>query len=532
MKTGIATWQSAPPPLPPQPLAPGTVLIVWEEARRRPLLLAGIFTAVALCALLIGMALPKTYTASTTIQIPGYSAPGSDSKRGIDEPVTDRAALAREMVTSKPVMHEILSSGGWMADKPTPVEQEQLINQIIGRISITSSKQLPHLVQISYTDRIPERALSVTRDLADLVIREGRSNRSRESQAAFEFIDSQVVDYQTRLEASDAKLTEFRRTHPDAREGSSEEVSRRISDLRRALDSARLDVVDAGASAGVLSSQMASESPLGVRQSRSSQDQVRIAELQGERQRLLQNYTPQHPDVVRVQHQIESLTAGLSQAGSSDMTLVVPRGASSGDSGTGALNPLYNQLRGRATEANSRRAASASRVAMAERLLQEEMSRSDRQAATDGALAAMVRDEAINRELYEDLVKNRESARVAMNRSAGTTGLDFHILEPATLPLQPSSRLRLIHVAVAGLLLAAAMPLLVLLGWLRIDPRVRSPAQIEQLAGLPVLGSIPPPRGGPISRQRAQRYRVAAAMVLLVPLSYALVLASRMMGST
>ena len=45
-------------------------------------------------------------------------------------------------------------------------------------------------------------------------------------------------------------------------------------------------------------------------QSRSGQIQVQVAQLQAERNRLLMNYTEQHPDVVRIDHQIRDLQSG------------------------------------------------------------------------------------------------------------------------------------------------------------------------------------------------------------------------------
>jgi polysaccharide chain length determinant protein (PEP-CTERM system associated) len=532
MKTGIATWRPSPPPNPRLPTPVEVVPVVLEEAKRRPLLLAGIFTAVAIGALLLGLSLPKVYTSSTTIQISDHDFSGASNKGRSGEELLDRAAAAREVAFSHKVMSDILVAGGWMDQKPSEVDQERLINQITGRTSITSSKQFPDLIRISYSDASPLRAYKVTQRLGELIIQESATSRARESRDAFKFIDSQVTEYRQRMAESDAKLADFYKAHPEARAGTSDEVSRRISDLRRAVDNARMDLVDASATGGVLRNQMSSESPLGVMQSRASQNQVRMAELQAERDRLLLNYTPQHPDVVRIQHQMDQLASGLGSSASREMTLVVPKGASSGGNGAGALNPVYGQLKGRLAEANSRRAASASRVAIGQGLLQEEISRSERLTETEAALTALTRDYEINRGLYEDLVKQRESARVAMNRDSGQTGLNFRVQEPTSYPLQPSGKLRLAHVAAAGLVLAIAVPVLVLLGWLRVDPRVRTTSQIEQLAGLPVLGSVPSPRTPARAIRNKRDHRLVYVLILVVPLAYGVALAAKLMGNS
>ncbi len=102
-----------------------------------------------------------------------------------------------------------------------------------------------------------------------------------------------------------------------------------------------------------------------------------------------------------------------------------------------------------------------------------------------------------------------KNARVSLNLDAELRGLSFRIQEPAAMPLRPSG-LRLMHVAGAGLALAVVAPVLLLLGLLKVDPRVRSPAQIERQAGLPVLGTIPTFMTRPRPRRCAmQRMAVA-----------------------
>jgi predicted TIM-barrel enzyme len=106
-----------------------------------------------------------------------------------------------------------------------------------------------------------------------------------------------------------------------------------------------------------------------------------------------------------------------------------------------------------------------------------------------------------------------------MNLDAERRGLSFRIQEPAALPLRPAG-LRLLYVAVGGLLLAALVPLFLLLGVIKLDPRVRAPRQLETLAGLPVLGVIPrfPTRA---ARARTlRRLSLAAMLFVSVPVAY------------
>jgi hypothetical protein len=125
-----------------------------------------------------------------------------------------------------------------------------------------------------------------------------------------------------------------------------------------------------------------------------------------------------------------------------------------------------------------------------ESMLNEELQRSKRIANSENALSELTRDYEVNRDIYQDLLKRRENARVSMNLDEKQQGLTFRIQEPAVMPLRPSG-LRLMHFAIAGLGLGIVLPLGLLFGYARFDPRVRSAAQIERMAGVPVLATIP-----------------------------------------
>ncbi|MBF6024316.1 XrtA system polysaccharide chain length determinant [Lysobacter niastensis] len=518
MSTALVEWTAPESRL---PTAATLLPVVFEETRRRPVFLAAIFAAIALGALFFGLTLSKNYSSTTTIMVDENTL--ATGKSAANAEVVDRAAIAREVAFSRKVMREVLKAGGWMDSHPSALEQEQLIKKIAQNTEITSSKQLPNVVRVSYTDSSPLRAYRVTGKLGEMIIEESLAARASQARSAYEFISGQVSRYSTRLRDAEAKLAAFRKANPDARAGSDEDVVRRIAELRRAVDDARMDLLDAQAQEGAMRSALSRQSPLGMMQSRGSQMQVQMAELVAERNRLLLSYTDQHPDVVRINSQIRDLQNGVRSSAASETTLVVPKGASTG----GTLNPAYGELSTRVADARGRGAASASRIALGQQLLQEEMARSDRVAEASGEMSDLTRDYEVNRDVYKDLLKRRENAQVAMDMDTSKKGLTFRVLEPAAIPLQPSGGLRLVHVAGIGLFLAVIAPLLFLLGMLRMDNRVRSPAQVEQLAGLPVLGTIPMQNTQSRRAESRHKLRLACLLVLVVPVAYGLALSAR-----
>ena len=498
--------------------------VVAKEFRRRPVLLAGLFAAIALTVLILGLLAPKAYTSSTTLLVEETNIIEPLLKgRAVATTVVDRAGIAREVAFSRKVMDEILRTGGWLKSNPGPLDQARLIDQIASRTVITTptvinnprQNQNLKLIQISYTDTDPIRAQRVTKRFADLIIQESLRTKERESRTAFRFIDSQVGEYHRKLTDAEDKLAQYRKAHPDVLLGDQEDVSRRIVELRREMDKSMMDLADQRSQAGAWQSHLSHEST----QARTGQIGTRLAELQTERDRLAGNYTDRHPDVVRVQNQIRNLEMQLQRGDTQNVQMA-------GSAATAALNPIYGEVRGRLTEARGRSAASASRIAMGQSLLSEELARLSRVAALGSELANLLRNFEVNRNLYQDLLERRENARLSMNLDAQRGGLNFRVQEPAAVPLQSDS-ISLTQVALGGLVLAIAVPLLLLVSWIRFDPRVRMSSQIEQLAGLPVLGSIPSRATGPQRNQSHHRLLMASALMLSVPIAYALVLTLR-----
>ena len=514
------------------------VPVAFEEWRRRPVILATVFTLIALGALAFGMVLPKKYNSQTTILVEESNIikPLMEG-RAVPTSVVSRAAITREVAFSRKTMLDILKTGGWMAKNPTPMQQDQLIELITGRTIISNPRD--NLIRVSYTDTDPARAHDVTQRFAELIIKESLATKANESRDAYDFIDSQVRAYHKKLTDAESKLEAYRKSNPDARPGIDGDVNSRIGELRRMADTSRMELMDLESQGKALQGQLNGENEVNVVQTRSGQLLARMAELEAEHDKLMMNFTEQHPDVVRIQHQIRDLE---DEVRSEEARVAARKAAGPGNpsgqdvanngtalGGVAGFNPLYGELKSKLSENRRQAAAVSSRINTSQALLEQELARSRHIAASESTLAELSRDYEVNRDLYQDLLKRRENARVSMSLDSEQRGLSFRVQEPASFPLRGVG-LRLVHVASAGLGAAALAPLLLLFGFVRLDPRVRSPYQIETAAALPVLGSVPRYQTAPSRRVATRRFVIAAMIFLVVPLVYGLVLALKMVN--
>lgn len=498
--------------LPPLELA----TLLWREARRYRVVLATIFGVIALLVLLAGLfVLPQKYTSATTIlaQESDIIQPLLEG-RAVSTNVADRAGIARQVVYGRKVMLGALQAGGWLETRPDPVEQERLIEDIQGRTRITAPRE--NLVEITYSDSDPERTFRVTQRLADLFIEESLATKERESREAYEFINKQVGDYHDKLTGAEANLQAYRSANADAQPGSATDVSTRISALRTQVEQSRMQLMEHRSSESALASQLSGESAVTAVQTRESVYRAQLLELQGQLDSLLLNFTEQHPDVVRVRHQMADIQTAMRQASERRDR----PGADNGALGDAQLNPLYQELRSRLSESRREAAAAQSRMAASQSLLDEELGRSRRIAASESSLAELTRDYEVNRDIYQDLLRRRENARVSMELDREKRGLTLRIQDPAAMPLRPSG-LRLMHFALGGLVLAVAIPLALLFVKVRFDARVRSVRQLEGRGGAaPILAVVPRYLTARDRRNELGRTLLSASIVVGVALAF------------
>ena len=187
--------------------------------------------------------------------------------RAVPTGVSSRAGITREVAFSRKVMDEILETGGWLKANPVAA----------GARAADRADHQPHdHLQparepdpgVVHRHQTPARAHDVTKRFAELIIKESLATKERESREAYEFIDSQVRQYHKKLTDAEAKLEVYRKANPDARPGIDGDVNSRIGELRRMVDSSRMELMDPIRRASALTAQLNGENEISVVQTR------------------------------------------------------------------------------------------------------------------------------------------------------------------------------------------------------------------------------------------------------------------------
>ena len=415
------------------------------SARRRTLL--GIFALVSLLFLAVAFLWQKKFTSYTQIAVDDSRivAPIVGAETTSDR---DQANIAREELFNNVILETILDGVDRGEGAMSAAERERAKQDIINNTDVYNIEN--QLLEITYWDSDPRVAFETVTLFADLFLERAMASSSEETSDAFDFITNQVETYRNKLEDAEARLESFRRQYPGVSTNTEGGIESRVIELQRDLESTQLQLAQADQRRRSLERELSSESSTIARDYETGRVRDQIAALQAEIETLRLNYTDDYPDIIRLNQQIEDIRANAAapRPTTGDGQSVFNLGGNA-YLGSSRLSPVYQQLRSDLARTAAEADALRSRRDQLSVLLANETERSTLSSRVERELAELSRDYQINKELYEDLLRRQESARLSMTLGAEKQGVLYRIVEPPNFPVLPNG-LRFMHIALIG----------------------------------------------------------------------------------
>ena len=202
------------------------------------------------------------------------------------------------------------------------------------------------------------------------------------------------------------------------------------------------------------------------------------------RSQLLTRLTPKHPEVVKIDGQIERLQDLLTELQSGKAGIVKPQ------TGQAPTDPIVAQLKGQ-VEANLTDTENLTRDEQRLRLeISQYQNRLRLTPVREQQLTGVLRDYELKKQGYEDLLSKQLKAQLTANLEEQQAGQHFRLVDPPSLPSVPSGPKRLqISVGALGAGLALGMVLAFLL-----DLRVKSfhtEKEVKRAFDAPLVVGVP-----------------------------------------
>ena len=501
-------------------------LLINEIIYRRVFVVI-VFALITFVLVSIGLNWPKQFVSSTTIFVEEENILGPlMAGAAVQTEVTDRASIAREIIFGHNIMYQLLELEGLVEDNPNPIIQERLMNDIKGRLNISNVRS--NLIKIVFSDKDPDRSYRITDNLARLFIEESLNDKAQQSTEAFEFIDKQAQEYKEKLQSAEAELKKFRSTNIDVQSQMSDQLGRRSSELKTRREQIIQELKEASIRKSSLQKQLSGEAKAASAFSRSEQNKTRIADLQGNLDKLRLSYHETYPDIVQVKTQIKNLRDAVKE--SESQALSNP-GEKTADIDERVLsNPIYQQLQRDLYDTKTNIETLNARLKHTTNAIGQQLEQARNVEEFSARLKELTRDYDVNDESYTDLMRRREQARVSMNLDIEGKGLSLRVDEPAYRPHSPSG-MRFLHFLLMGPLVGLVVPIGMIFLIVQFNPVIRSEDDIQKSMGIPVLGSIPH-LSTPVEMRKEVMGTVSIAVIFILSIAFVITMGIlRMQGS-
>ena len=486
---------------------------ILSSVYRRIGLVVSVFLVVSSLAIYLAAHLPDVYRSSTLIRFTPQRLPTNL----VGSTVTHRREL-RDRIQS--TIQEFFSRSQLEKSiqefnrhpSNASVDLEVSIGEL--RKSITVEPGRDNVFELSFESKNPEKAKQVTSRLASLFIEQNLRVREHQAQETKSFINAEAERLRKELEEQEAVVNRYKAANRFELPDQLDTNMRSLEQLRRELEANNLRLAALQERKGVLQKQTVESDilrmdllPAGsfTGQGDGVTQVVQIQMKKKELDTLLQRYSSKHPDVVRLQKEIQMLENAN--------TLSNPASSMEPSS----VNPLKRVLQTQIADIDLEIQALRSQSERTRSQINVLQTRIDNTPVRAIELAKINRGYEITLRKYQDLLAKGLESELSENVEKQQKGEQFKIVEPANFPAKPVRPNRLLIVLV-GLVggLVGGIGLAVLLETL--DTSFKKGDEIDAFVNVPLLATIPAllTRGSVLEQRRAEGLLVLASIGTLV----------------
>jgi polysaccharide chain length determinant protein (PEP-CTERM system associated) len=445
--------------------------------------------AICLVGWLICMLIPDVHRASTRVYVDTQSTLRPLLQGlAVNTDVLDDVGMMERAIMSRPNLERLARDADMDILANDPSSFDALITRL--QASIKLNRDGKNIVQISYENTDPRKALAVVTALLNNFIEGSLGETRTDSSTAEKFLVEKLKDYEARLNDAEAKLAEFKRKNVGVMPEEGADYYDRLQ-----AESAELQLIDgklrvARNRRAELQRQIEGEEPVfglvpaddAASLTVTAQDR-QIAEFERQLAELRLKYTDTHPDIVSIRKTLEELqrekTAAAAKATGGGRRAYSPLD----------LNPVYQQMKLQLSQVDVELAQLQAEYSDQAGVVGGLRRKVDIIPAIEAELKRLTRDYDVTKTQYDELLQRVETARLSEAAEQSKSDITFRIIDPPTVPSLPVGPNRpllitvvLLFALVAGAGLAMALNLL--------QPVFYTGKDLERRFGVPVLGSI------------------------------------------
>jgi polysaccharide biosynthesis transport protein len=452
-----------------------------DVLRRRWAYLALIVPAAILAAVYLAYSQPPLYRASATIMLEPSSIPGDLIRTTVTSYADQQIELLRRRVMTTEELQTIIEDQDPYPHLPhlDSREKARLIatNTQIERVDPVTLERLnqSNAFSIHYHNPSPRVAAEITQHLADLFLDHNRKTRTETAASAYQFLRAQATEIGARIRVVEQRIADFKSEHGEALPEAQQRQAGALDRAERDLSSLEGQLRVAEEREATLRLQLEQTSP---NLFDTTQDwRLELAEMRAQLAEARRRYTPDHPDVRRLERSIEGLNARVAEQGGGARQ-VAPD------------NPEYLRLQ---TQLNTvERDIAALRAGVDQARRQIARFSQARQVAPDveRQFLELRRDYDTLQRHYGDIQTKLSEASMAESLETEQRGERYTQIRSPSVPNWPYSPNR-IGIMLLGMVLGAALAVTLAAIAEVSDPTIRTPRDLRDVAEIQPIGTVP-----------------------------------------
>lgn len=417
--------------------------------------------------------------------------------------VFQRVDIVKRTLFSRPNLEKVMLMTDLDLTIETPEQKEAVLQDIAEKISLRQEGL--NLFGVAYEDDDPELARNVVQSVLSIFVETNLGASRTDMDETQGFLKGQVDDYSRQLEEAEQRLADFKLANMGLLPGEGDYYSN-LEGARVRLRATREALAEAITVRDLLRSQLAAipefhEAPVasefggfgaGPTLGPPSNIDVRIIGLESNIDQLLLRYTEEHPDVVSARRLLESLRAQKAAEDEALAAMLAEQATTFATTEPQTVpipNPVYQQLQMQIVNQESTIVTLERRIITEEQSVAVQEQRANTVPLIEAQLKDLTRDYGLIRDKYSELRERQEAARLAEELETKTNKVQFRIVDPPQVPLEPIGPNRPFMLgSVFGGALGGGAALALLLGLLRGS--FADTNRLRSAFPMPILGSV------------------------------------------
>lgn len=447
--------------------------VIWK--RKYLILLLFIITVV--CTYLISNTLDPIYETSTTIMIQKNDSMQNVFSADIFALNQDKSSTYRLLLKTRRIIREVIRELD-LRDENGRYISTNTLQENISVNSIPGSD----LIEISMADPNPQRAIEVVTTLVKVFQKENTQINQSAMASARIFIEKQVVKVKKDLEVAEKNLLTYKEENNVILPA--EEIKMNLDNLIEAeslLSTTEVEINSIETSILAIQSEMKNHDEKIIVSTTISDNpliqkyQTQLTDLESRISGLKNKYTDRHPEIINLQTQIVRVQESLKKVVQKEIV-----------SQTESANPIYQSLYQNYINLETDKLAKQAKLASLEQLVQIEKDKLKNLPERELELIRLERVAKVTAEIFTMLITRLEEIKI----SEAMLTSDIYVVDSAYLPTVPIKPNKKMLILVAGFLaVLVGLGLTILIEFM--DTTIKTAEEIENILGVPVIGSIP-----------------------------------------